>query len=46
MMISFNKYFYKHKQLRSLEEVTADILKLEVETEGLLKKLVSCGERR
>lgn len=39
--ISFNKYFYRHKPLRSLEEVTADILKLETETEGLLKKRVS-----
>jgi type I restriction enzyme M protein len=39
--ISFNKYFFQHKPLRSLEEVTADILKLEEETEGLLKKLVS-----
>ena len=42
--ISFNKYFYKHKPLRTLEEVTADILKLEAETEGLLKKLVSFGK--
>ncbi|MBV6627301.1 MAG: SAM-dependent DNA methyltransferase [Rivularia sp. (in: Bacteria)] len=42
--ISFNKYFYQHKPLRSLEEVTAEILQLEQETEGLLKKLVSFGE--
>ncbi len=42
--ISFNKYFYQHKPLRSLEEVTRDILELEAETEGLLKKLVSFGE--
>jgi type I restriction enzyme M protein len=41
--ISFNKYFYQHKPLRSLEEVTRDILALEAETEGLLKKLVSLG---
>jgi type I restriction enzyme M protein len=41
--ISFNKYFYKHQPLRSLEEVTRDILKLEQETDGLLKKLVSFG---
>ncbi|MTW22604.1 type I restriction-modification system subunit M [Allochromatium palmeri] len=41
--ISFNKYFYQHKPLRSLEEVTRDILTLEAETEGLLKKLVSFG---
>lgn len=42
--ISFNKYFYQHQPLRSLEEVTAEILKLEQETEGLLKKLVSFGD--
>jgi len=42
--ISFNKYFYQHKPLRSLEEVTAEILQLEQETEGLLKRLVSFGE--
>lgn len=39
--ISFNKYFYQHKPLRSLEEVTAEILALEAETDGLLKTLVN-----
>jgi type I restriction enzyme M protein len=39
--ISFNKYFYQHKPLRSLEEVTTEILALEAETDGLLKQLVS-----
>ncbi len=39
--ISFNKYFYQHTPLRSLEEVTQEILALEEETEGLLKRLVS-----
>ncbi|MDC7700300.1 type I restriction-modification system subunit M [Vogesella indigofera] len=39
--ISFNKYFYQHKPLRSLEEVTAEILALEAETDGQLKALVS-----
>jgi type I restriction enzyme M protein len=39
--ISFNKYFYRHRPLRSLEEVTAEILALEEETDGLLKQLVS-----
>ena len=38
--ISFNKYFYQHKPLRSLAEVTREILQLESETEGLLKELV------
>lgn len=42
--ISFNKYFYQHKPLRSLEEVTAEILALEAETDGLLKQLVSFVE--
>jgi type I restriction enzyme M protein len=39
--ISFNKYFYQYKPLRSLEEVTAEILALEAETDGLLEQLVS-----
>jgi type I restriction enzyme M protein len=39
--ISFNKYFYRHKLLRSLEVVTKEILDLEAETDGLLKSLVS-----
>ncbi len=39
--ISFNKYFYQHKPLRSLEDVTKEILALEEETDGLLKQLVS-----
>jgi len=39
--ISFNKYFYQHKPLRSLKEVTEEILALEAETDGLLKQLVS-----
>ncbi|MBD2502733.1 type I restriction-modification system subunit M [Anabaena azotica] len=42
--ISFNKYFYQYKPLRKLEEVTAELLQLERETEGLLKRLVSFGE--
>lgn len=39
--ISFNKYFFQHKPLRSLEKVTAEILALEAETDGLLKQLVN-----
>ena len=38
--ISFNRYFYKHKPLRSLEEVTAEILELEKESEGLIKEIL------
>lgn len=39
--ISFNKYFYRHKPLRTLEEVSADILQLEEESEGLIKAILT-----
>ena len=42
--ISFNRYFYQHKPLRDLNEVARDILELEKETDGLLKRLVSLTE--
>jgi type I restriction enzyme M protein len=38
--ISFNKYFYKHKPLRSIEEVSSDILQLEAESDGLIKEIL------
>ena len=38
--ISFAKYFYTYKPLRSLEDIKADILKLEDETEGLLQEIL------
>ncbi len=38
--ISFNKYFYHHKPLRSLEAVTADILQLEQQAEGLMADIL------
>ena len=38
--ISFARYFYKPAPLRSLEEIRADILKLEQQSEGLLHKIV------
>jgi type I restriction enzyme M protein len=38
--ISFNRYFYKPQPLRALEEIRADILALEKQTEGLLTKIV------
>jgi type I restriction enzyme M protein len=34
--ISFTREFYKPRPLRSLEEIRADILALEQETEGLI----------
>jgi type I restriction enzyme M protein len=33
--INFTKYFYKYKPLRSLNEITQDILKIDKELEGL-----------
>ncbi|MCC5936186.1 MAG: SAM-dependent DNA methyltransferase [Lunatimonas sp.] len=38
--ISFNKYFYQHKPLRSIEEVSAEILTLEEESEGLIMDIL------
>jgi type I restriction enzyme M protein len=38
--INFTKYFYEYKPLRSLEEINKDLLKLEEETEGLLKEIL------
>lgn len=38
--ISFARYFYKPASLRTLEEIRADILALERESKGLLKKIV------
>ena len=39
--ISFNKYFYRHKPLRTLEEVSADILQLEDESDGLIREILN-----
>ena len=38
--ISFNKYFYRHKPLRCLEEVTKDILALEEKADGLIADIL------
>ena len=38
--ISFNKYFYTHKPLRSLEEVGKDIVELENASDGLIKEIL------
>ena len=37
--INFNRHFYKPQPMRSLEEIRADILALEQETEGLLAEI-------
>lgn len=39
--IAFNKYFYQYEGLRSLTDIAADILKLEEETDGLLKEIIA-----
>ncbi|KQV83921.1 N-6 DNA methylase [Massilia sp. Root351] len=41
--ISFARYFYKPTPLRTLEQIRADILKLEKQTEGLLHKIVGAA---
>lgn len=38
--ISFTRHFYKPQPMRSLEEIRADILALEKETEGLLSEII------
>ncbi|MCU0472502.1 MAG: type I restriction-modification system subunit M [Bacteroidales bacterium] len=38
--VSFTKYFYKPVQMRTLEEIVADIKKIEAETDGLLKEII------
>ena len=42
--ISFTRHFYKPKPMRTLEEIRADILALEKETEGLLGEIISGGK--
>ncbi len=41
--ISFNKYFYRHQALRSIEEVSQEILTLEKENEGLIMDILNLG---
>ena len=38
--VSFTRHFYKPQQLRTLEEISADILAIEKEAEGLLDGLL------
>ena len=42
--LSFTKYFYKPVELRSLEEITADIRAIEAETDGLLDEILGGQE--
>jgi type I restriction enzyme M protein len=39
--ISFNKYFYQHKPLRAIEDVSADIIALEKESDGLIAEILN-----
>ena len=41
--ISFNKHFYLHKPLRSLEAVASDIIELEQKAEGLIAQILGIG---
>ncbi len=43
--VSFTRYFYKPQPLRSLDEIRADILALEKETEGLLSEIIGGSVR-
>ncbi len=38
--LSFTKYFYKPKQLRSIEEISSDIRAIEERTDGLLDEIL------
>ncbi len=42
--ISFTRYFYKPQLMRTLEEIRADILALEKETDGLLDEILHTKE--
>ena len=43
--ISFTRFFYKPQPLRTLQEIRADIVALEAETEGLLAEIIGVGDR-
>ena len=42
--INFNRHFYKPQEMRPLDEIRADILALERETEGLLTAIVGAAD--
>ena len=43
--VSFARHFYKPQPLRTLEEISADILAIEKEAEGLLDDLLKVGAK-
>ena len=44
--ISFNKYFYRHQPLRSIEEVGLEILELEQQSEGLIAEILGINSQK
>jgi type I restriction enzyme M protein len=42
--VSFARHFYKPQPLRTLEEISADILAIEAESQGLLEGLIKVGK--
>ena len=42
--ISFNRYFYNPRPMRTLREISADILALETESDGLLAEIIGGGK--
>ena len=38
--INFTKYFFQYKPLRSLSDLTKELLELEKESDGLINKLI------
>ncbi len=43
--MSFTRHFYKPQPLRTLEEISADIVVIEKEAEGLLDGLLKVGDK-
>ena len=43
--VSFTRHFYKPQPLRTLEQISADILAIEKEAEGLLDGLLKVGAK-
>jgi type I restriction enzyme M protein len=39
--INFTRYFYRYERLRSVEEITREILALDAETEGMLHEILA-----
>ena len=39
--INFTRYFYNYERLRSVEEITREIMALDAETEGMLKEVLA-----